>query len=444
MATSTKIHLTINEKPAFFISPLRKDSAEKTSELLQENHEKHHTYIDDLGRHNHIVHHLLTLYAIGASPSEIQKAYDVNKTYQLPAVTLDPTIVQGLGDTAVFAKHLGNGSHYRNYLAHFSAEIDGKGVAAVLSEYLFARDDRANDLLSRLFAGFAHPLIHLGCGLEFGQPAIVAEALAGAAVHEAWIGEFLLGAERVAAAREEAEEADGVTLLELFEEVGVNEKLARATTWEDENDGLRDGVIGRAGKEMCEIAGKWVVKSENELYRKTAEMIDASVFYTTTAQRPPHIQKLDFFYMHSITTSVYFTDFLTNTDLLPSDRARLLEWKARWDLANYASRGTAPLLTSELTDYTPKNPGDSWDELLNRARAFVDEDDGHAAKMIRALASGSEVCKSVDRTRFGLKTQDLWLKAANMGMDSVEAGEPNWVRGAGFKQAWADVPLRKM
>ncbi|KAL1622023.1 hypothetical protein SLS56_008907 [Neofusicoccum ribis] len=444
MATSTKIHLTTNEKPAFFISPLRKDSAEKTSELLQENHEKYHTYIDDLGRHNHIVHHLLTLYAMGASPSEIQTAYDVNKTYQLPPVTLDPAIVQGLSDTAVFAKHLGNGSHYRNYLAHFSAEIDGKGVAAVLSEYLFARDDRAKDLLSRLFAGFAHPLIHLGCSLEFGQPAIVAEALAGAAVHEGWIAEFLLGAERVAEARKEAGEADGVTLLELFEEVGANKKLAGATTLEDGDDGMRDGVVGKAVKEMCEIAGKWVVKSKNELYKKTAEMMDASAFYTMTAQRPPHIQKLDFFYMHSITTSVYFADFLTNPDLLPSDRVRLLEWKVRWDLANYASRSAAPLLTSELTDYTPKNPGDSWDELLKRVRVFIDHDGGHPAKMIRALASGSEVCKSVDRTRFGLKTQDLWLKAAKMGMDSVAAGEPDWIRGAGFKQAWADVPLRKM
>lgn len=51
MATSTKIQLTANEKPAFFVAPLREDSAEKASELLQENHEKHHIYFNNDGFH---------------------------------------------------------------------------------------------------------------------------------------------------------------------------------------------------------------------------------------------------------------------------------------------------------------------------------------------------------------------------------------------------------
>ena len=36
--------------------------------------------------------------------------------------------------------------------------------------------------------GFLHPIIHLGFGVEFKQPAIIAEALAEAAVHDNWIG----------------------------------------------------------------------------------------------------------------------------------------------------------------------------------------------------------------------------------------------------------------
>lgn len=51
MATSTKILLTTEEKPAFFVAPLRKDSAEKVSELLQENHDKHHAYFNNDGFH---------------------------------------------------------------------------------------------------------------------------------------------------------------------------------------------------------------------------------------------------------------------------------------------------------------------------------------------------------------------------------------------------------
>lgn len=310
MATTTKIHLTANEKPAFFVAPLRKDSAEKASELLQENHEKHHIYFNNDGFHvsasilstshisralqnsnpqsqpanilppqNHIVHHLLTLYALGATPSQLQTGYDANKTYQRPPVPLDPQIVQDLNDRAAFAKHLGDERHYRDYLAHFEGELAAKGVSAVLAEYLFARDARADDLLARTFAGFVHPLIHLGFGVEFGQPAIVAEALAQAATHDAWIGGFLLGAEKAAAERKAsgAAKQDGgdATLMQLVDEIRSSEKTAKAARWEDRNR-LRDGVIKRAGPEMRDLAARWVVDGEEDLERKTAEMIDAS------------------------------------------------------------------------------------------------------------------------------------------------------------------------
>lgn len=46
-------------------------------------------------------------------------------------------------------------------------------------------------MLVRLHAGFLHPMIHLGFGVEFQQPAIIAEALAQAAVHDNWIGYVL-------------------------------------------------------------------------------------------------------------------------------------------------------------------------------------------------------------------------------------------------------------
>lgn len=192
---------------------------------------------------------------------------------------LHPRVTADLSNRTTFAAHLGDEAYYGDYLAHFARELDAKGVPAVLSEYLFARDERADDLLVRTFAGFVHPLIHLGFGVEFAQPAIVAEGLAQAATHDAWIGGFLLGAERVADARKKEGKADaGVTLGQLLAEIRADEKLAGAARWEDANK-LRDGVVGRAGKEMCELAVKWVVdenSSEKELERKTAEMIDAS------------------------------------------------------------------------------------------------------------------------------------------------------------------------
>ena len=54
----------------------------------------------------------------------------------------------------------------------------------VLNEYLFKKDGRADDMLVPMFAGLLHPIIHLGFGVEFEQPIIMAEALAQAPVHD--------------------------------------------------------------------------------------------------------------------------------------------------------------------------------------------------------------------------------------------------------------------
>jgi hypothetical protein len=69
--------------------------------------------------------------------------------------------------------------------------------------------------------GYLHPLIHLGFGIDFGQPAIVAEALAQAAVHSPWIGPLLLGAEKAAA----EDPKPSKSLVELLEEIQIDEEL---------------------------------------------------------------------------------------------------------------------------------------------------------------------------------------------------------------------------
>ena len=77
--------------------------------------------------------------------------------------------------------------------------------------------------LKLTFAGFLHPLIHLGFGVEFQQPAIVAEALAQAAVHDNWIGPFLHGAEEAAASIDESK-----GLVQLLNEIRADKKLSTA------------------------------------------------------------------------------------------------------------------------------------------------------------------------------------------------------------------------
>lgn len=150
----------------------------------------------------------------------------------------------------------------------FRAEIDRKGHAEVINEYCLKGDERADDMLVRLHAGFLHPMIHLGFGVEFKQPAIIAEALAQAAVHDSWIGPFMLDAEKAAA----SSGIEGKPMVELIDEVRADKKLSSAARWDDSNK-IRDGILVRAPSEMICIAAKWRVMPD-AIIERTAEMIN--------------------------------------------------------------------------------------------------------------------------------------------------------------------------
>jgi len=238
---------------------------------------------------DHIVHHILTIYALGASPSLIQTAYNQNANYQRP-VKLQERKTVDLSDRAKFKKYLSNPAYYHDYLVFFQKEIDSKGVEAVLNEHVFAGDEHADRMFVRMFAGeykplhiasslirtgFLHPIIHLGFGLEYAQNAIVAEGLAGAACHDDWVGQYLLAAEKAAGG---VGKKGSKSLKELLDEIYADKKLSTAAHWEDGNK-IRDGIIKRAPDEMIKIGSQWTV-SADQLEEKTAEMINANSMFT--------------------------------------------------------------------------------------------------------------------------------------------------------------------
>ncbi|KAF2090701.1 hypothetical protein K490DRAFT_62024 [Saccharata proteae CBS 121410] len=438
MATARTVKLSPSDPPEVYYR-LGEDSAARASVLLQENHDKHHIFFNSAGFHNHIAHHLPTLWAIGATPIDIQKQYDANKHYQRPPMPVKESDVKNMHDPSKWKSYLGQEKYYNDFLVYFQDEIDQKGWQNVLNEYVFAGDERADDMLVRLFASFLHPIIHLGFGVEFKQPAIIAEALAQTAIHDDWEKDFLLGAEKAA----KAKTTPPKTLVELIDAIRKDEKIAKAAHWNDDSK-LRDGVFAREPRGITELTADFRV-SPDELEFKTAEIANAAAYFTGAAQNPEKAIKFDFFYIHCVNCNVFLSAFIKQTWLSAENKVRLLEWKGRNDLAMYASRAAPELHLNEITHYKPKMPStghmDDWQNIY--ARVAVHQEDGHAAKLIRALSHGQKVCKPYEnRKEFRIK-HDMWLKLGHMAIDSVEAGDPAWVRGAGFPEAWAVVTDRE-
>jgi hypothetical protein len=53
-----------------------------------------------------------------------------------------------------FKKYLGQERYYHDFLIFWQTEMDKRDWQSVLNEYLFAGDERADELLTRMFAGW--------------------------------------------------------------------------------------------------------------------------------------------------------------------------------------------------------------------------------------------------------------------------------------------------
>lgn len=113
------------------------------------------------------------------------------------------------------------------------------------------------------------------------------------------------------------------------------------------------------------------------------------------------------------------------------------------DLTMYASRRAPELLTKEITNYKPKQPGD-WQSLFDRINEYGD--DGHASKLVRITAAAEKLSAKYNDTLDLRLKGDMFLKIGHMVVDSVEGyggvDEPRWGRSVGFDQAWENIPDR--
>lgn len=161
---------------------LTQESADMCSKLLQENHSEYHIFTTEeeekgvsslmfqLTRqsnstqseiqvylHNHIVHHDITLWALGATPEQIEAHHRQNTTYQrLPPKREESSVIHEMADYTRFTSYLGDESHYLDFVHFFENEIRDLGYQAVLQKYLVSEDKVGMDMLPRMYMGMLH------------------------------------------------------------------------------------------------------------------------------------------------------------------------------------------------------------------------------------------------------------------------------------------------
>jgi hypothetical protein len=152
MASTSIVQISQDNLGVFHISNVPDETIRTANELLQANHEEHHVFFNDRGFHNHITHYMLTQAALGATPTQMHRAYVQERTLQRPHHPLDEEVVSKLKDENYFLTRLSRAENYHNYLRFFERQIAERGVSSVVHEYLFSRSRIAEALLSRMFA----------------------------------------------------------------------------------------------------------------------------------------------------------------------------------------------------------------------------------------------------------------------------------------------------
>ncbi|KAL3417758.1 hypothetical protein PVAG01_10768 [Phlyctema vagabunda] len=418
-AAITTVTLSADATPGFtHVGSLKEESAKKVSEFLIINHLLYHTRWKATF-HNHLVHHLLALWAMGATPEQIQEMWEYNQAYQTPIDAGKPaepkSQAKNMNDPAVYKECLGDNSCYGDYLKFFEQKIDEIGVTATLKEYLLKRrDEVADSVFYRMYSDLFHPIISLGCGLEFQQPSLVAESLAGACVHEIWPSFFLQPAEQYALNHRPAE---ANSLLDVLNGFHANDKIRNGVKHTDGFNKLADGLLTRVTPdELAPYLSQFQVKADAvDLQHKMKDLMYTSMYTLAAAQQAGKRVAMDFVTLHSATTSVFYPVILAQEALSLEEKARILETAGRTSATMYAACGSPRLDPRVIQDYQPRSPEHGWPELIHRAIVYRDE--GHAAKLVRALYSTEQLGDPMPG--FPISKADL-LRIAHMGMDSIE------------------------
>ena len=136
--------------------------------------------------------------------------------------------------------------------------------------------------------GYVHGLIHIGMGLEFKQPLVLAEGFAQSAVHhDMWYHEYLQLAEAKAIKAIKAEEP-ALPLSQLIDMERSNHAIRNSSSiyfhrqtrahsgrWAMDQEIARDGVLKNAKAELVTLAARFRV-SPPSLKQATAEICNTA------------------------------------------------------------------------------------------------------------------------------------------------------------------------
>ncbi|KAF8510455.1 hypothetical protein BU17DRAFT_98061 [Hysterangium stoloniferum] len=486
MPISSKINRGILSLPG--ATAASKATAER---LLKTDEESHHCYFRPAGLHNHLSHHVLTAYDLGAPASLLEAIYDKEAKIQRPidlnenGVVPEGTPNPGDINDENWVKWLGNAKAYQALVAFFSGKISDMGARKAVEQYFFssAPNENGAHMLTRLCNGALHPFIQVGFGLEFDLEIEVAAGLAQAAVHgvnddqihpslERFIdANIVLNAELPHKGRQPR---TGSSILYLLRQIYDSPELVPVLPYEPDallSKRRRDLGATRLA-ELHRILGQFDPGDTHEaLAGRVEELIFAVTLLTFGSGKPNRKPRLDFFLMHLLTSSLFLPSYLKYFPSIKHQKALFRRYLQEWGevlMLRGRPRIDATLVMSYTDNPIPPsrppplahpeslaaNGRNPWPAMIEDA---LHAPDSHTLKSLRALLYGATRYGTLAKgeiigawgpdgkeTHPGISQVDgsIFVRAAGVLMDILgwvtHGQQPgNWDRSAlGWDDAW--------
>jgi len=318
--------------------------------------ESHHCFFRATGFHNHLSHHLLAVYDLGASAGLLQKIYADEATSQRPII-LEPKDESIVVSKDNWIQYLENQSAYGAFVKFFAEEVKDLGVTGVLEKYIFDPEVNKNgiDMLSRVMAGVLHPLIHIGYGAEFGDQTLIATGLSEAAMTRP-LPRNLFHSEK---AEERVETSQSITLLELLAQVYESKTLHPPMPYDPDlllSVRTRLALANGGAEEIHRICSQYGIFGdfkEADLASKVEECIWVSTLLMASTSREGRKPRIDFFLMHLVTSSLFLKPFFAVLEK-PAHKVALLNAYIPTFVLTILTRGRPRINPKLLMSYTDK------------------------------------------------------------------------------------------
>ncbi|KZP16253.1 hypothetical protein FIBSPDRAFT_748982 [Athelia psychrophila] len=439
--------------------------------LLEDDRKTHHCFFNQTGFHNHLSHHLLAAYDLGASAKLLQAINDDSAdsaSHQRP-IDLDEPKSPGTITENNWTEHFGEYKYYSAYLAFFLDEINTAGGGATLEKYIFSPGANGNgsEMFARSMGGAFHPFIQTGYAAEFRSDPMIAQAMTRPFVPALFDFD----------ATEPPTSAPSLSLFEIIRRVYDSETLRPVMPYDKDalpSKRIKDAASGGRAEAIRELVAQWFSADEGitQLENKHEELLWFATILLAGSGRPGRKPRLDFFLMHILTSSLFIPSLLTIVPA-PALKVKLLKAYLATSIFLMIMRGRPRIDAELMMSYTatpappasatrnrrfPPSPsavGDPndkatanpWDVVVP---CVMHAPDAHIVKAIRALYFASQrfghtaagdvpgaLGKDGKETHKGMSALDgsMFVRAAGVAMDGLGwityGEEAGWWDGSG-------------